>query len=128
MNSCPSCGGEFDPGTAQYNDSGVLVCVRCKSSEDVAIGDHRAADTILGMAGGGLALASVSVCFNPLLILSGIAFLSSMGSILTLLRHPEYHAYMGWKVAATWVLGIIGMLVALIRPGLFLLTLMLGYG
>lgn len=65
MNPCPSCGQPFDESTAQYNDSGQLVCIRCKTTEDVAIGDNRAADTILGMAGGGLALASVSICFNP---------------------------------------------------------------
>lgn len=64
--------------------------------------------------------------FQPLLILSVLAFLSSLGSILTLQRHPEYHAYMGWKVPATWIIGLIGMLVALIRPGLFLAAIAAG--
>ncbi len=126
MIQCTGCTEQVDPNLASYSDAGELVCTRCKASEEVALGDRRASDAILGIAGGGACLALVSICFNPFFVFSGIAIVSSVGAILTLIRHPEYHPYMGWKVSATWALACMGILAAMIRPALFLLLLLLG--
>lgn len=123
MSTCFKCGQPMDPASATYDANGELVCARCSTLEQIDAGDHRAAMSILGPAAGGALLGGVSICINPMLVCSVLAVLSCVGALVTLLRHPEYHARMGWRVPATWAFAIVGILLALVRPLLFALFL-----
>ncbi len=68
-------------------------------------------------------MAVVSICFNPLFTFSVMAVLTCVGAVTTVVRHPEYHAYMGWKVGATWAFAILGILAALVNPAVRVLAI-----
>jgi len=116
MQPCFRCGQPIEAGAATFDTNGEWVCPRCSTLESIDAGDQRAAMSILGPAAGGALLGGVSICFNPMLAFSVLAILSCTGAIVTLVRHPEYHQRMGWRVPATWAFGIVGILLALVRP------------
>ena len=128
MQPCTRCGTAIDPSTAHYSETGDLVCVACKSFEDVDSADHRAAMSFLGAAGGGMMVGIISICFNPIFLMSGLAIAGCAGTLLTLWRSPQYHERMGWRVAATYILALVGILAGCVRPALFVLVLLLGGG
>lgn len=119
--ACPRCTKPMDPATATFDDDGSLVCVLCANAGEIDRAEQRAAMAILGPAIGGTLTALVSFLINPFWIVSVLAIASSIGALLTLLRHPEYKERMGWRVPATWFFACLGVVLALI-PRLLLVA------
>ncbi|HJL15209.1 MAG TPA: hypothetical protein RMH99_06110 [Sandaracinaceae bacterium LLY-WYZ-13_1] len=120
---CAKCGTPVDPSQASWSEAGERICRRCEAVETIDAGDQRAAVSIMG---GGLASFSIgvlSLCINPLLICSVGAFLSGLGTIIMLSRHPEYKARMQWRYPVTMITAVLGMLLSLVIPFFLLLGL-----
>ena len=121
--SCPRCDQPMDPATAAFDREGTWVCEACANRDQIDGAEHRAAMAILGPAIGGVMTAIASFFINPFFIVSILAIASSVGAVLTLVRHPEYRQRMGWRVPATWGFGCLGVLLALIPARLALMGL-----
>ena len=118
---CAKCQAPVDPNLASWSDAGERICKRCEAVQTIDAGDMRAAQSLIG---GGIASFSIglaSICFNPFLILSVMAFASGVGTLLMVARHPEYKERMGWRYPATIAGAVIGILFSMVIPSIFLL-------
>lgn len=124
--ACTTCGAAIDPSAASYSESGDLICKRCEALQTIQTGDKRAADAIFGSAIACLLLGLCSLGCNPFFLASLFAFGAGIGSIATMLRHPEYRKTLGdGRWAASWVMSILGICCALVIPGLTVLSVLL---
>lgn len=121
--TCAACGVHMDPATASYSEQGEVICARCSTQETIDTGEQRAGQAIVGAAVGAFGTAIVSIlCFNPFLIVSVLAVVAGIGSLVTMFRHPEYQQKVGggkWTLAM--VLSIFAILIGLIPVGLITL-------
>lgn len=121
---CRTCGAPVDPARAQYDDRGELVCARCAAGDAIAVGESRAAGSILSGGVGSLVFGLTGwLCLNPFFLFSILAITSGSFAVLTLLRQKHYKQVMGDKYTATLVLGGIGIVLGVLRIALGLLGL-----
>ena len=114
MVPCVRCGDFVDPNAATYNNDGELVCRGCDAREVIDLGEERAAHAPLSTALGALALACVSILFNPCMLLTVGAILSCLSSA-KMMMDPKLRARMGWRVGATIGLIVLAIAVAVGR-------------
>ncbi len=113
---CSKCQAPIDPNLAGWSDSGERICKRCEAVQTIDTGDMRAAQSIVGGGIAAFAIGLTSVCFNPLLLLSALAFAAGVGTLVMLKRHPEYKERMGWRHPATVAGAVFGILFSMIIP------------
>jgi len=122
---CEQCGASVPVAAASWSGDGKRICRQCQALETIEEGDTRAAISILG---GGLASVSLGLlslfCFNPLALFSVLGFVSGLGALVMVLRHPEYREPMGWRYPATLASASVGMLLSLLSTGLTVLALL----
>lgn len=122
---CEQCGATVSAAAASWSGDGKRICKRCEALETIEDGDTRAAISILG---GGLASVSLGLlglfCINPLALFSVLGFLSGLGALVMVLRHPEYKERMGWRYSATLGSACVGMLLSLLGGAITVLALL----
>lgn len=124
--ACATCGAAIDPSAASYSESGDLICKRCEALQTIHTGDKRAGDAIFGSAIAAFVLGLFSLGCNPWFLASLSAIGAGMGSITTMLRHPEYRKTLGeGRWIAAWVLSVIGICLGLVYPALLILGVLL---
>ena len=115
---CAECGVEVPQSEAYYADNAQQVCIQCFNAAEVASGFLNG---YRGLASTTVLAAFLSVCFNPLYILTVIAISSGVGT----LRYPHHLDAEEQRLLADhpWpkVAAIVGLVVAVIMGGLHLL-------
>ena len=120
---CATCATPIDPSTASWSEQGERICKRCEAVQTIETGDQRAAATIVGGGIGALMLGLSSMCFNPLFLMSVLAIGSGVGTLVTIVRHPEYKEKMGWQYPVALGGAVMGILLGLVYPFIFLLAM-----
>jgi hypothetical protein len=124
--ACATCGAAIDPNAASYSESGDLICKRCEALQTIHTGDKRAGDAIFGSAIAAFVLGLFSLGCNPFFFASLSAIGAGVGSIATMVRHPEYRKTLGdARWTASWVLSVFGICLGLVYPGLLVLSVLL---
>lgn len=124
--ACATCGAAIDPNAASYSESGDLICKRCEALQTIQTGDKRAADAIFGAAIAAFVLGLFSLGCNPFLFASLSAIGAGSGALATMVRHPEYRKTLGeGRWIASWVLAIIGVLLAMVYPTILAISVLL---
>jgi hypothetical protein len=99
---CARCGDFVSEGAA-YSDEGELVCGACEVRDQLSAGEGRAAQGIVSMAFGALALAVVSLFFNPLFLASIGSLASTVTWFTTVRKNPDYAARLGRRRLLCWL-------------------------
>jgi len=118
---CAACGTPVDPNLASWSESGERICKRCEAVQTIDAGDMRAAQSIIGGGVASFAIGLTSICFNPFLMLSVLAFVAGVGTLVLIVKHPEYRERMGWRYPATIGGAVLGILFSMVIPFIFAL-------
>jgi len=113
---CSRCGDFVDSASVLLSDAGDPVCSRCNDLADVDSAEMRAAGAIFAASGGALGFGVIGVFFNPCLLMTVLGVLSAISTFTVVHRHPEYRARLGWKLPATLVVALLGLLLSLASP------------
>lgn len=98
---CARC-GDFVGADAAYSDEGDVVCASCEARGELSAGADRAAAGLVSMALGALALASISVVFNPFFLASIGTGASTLTWLTTARLYPDYTSKLGRRKYLCW--------------------------
>ena len=118
------CGDFVAESSTSFSEDGLIICKKCEAKQTINTGDSRAAIAIAGMGYGVLATGFLSLFCNVYMVVSVLTWLGAIAYFGMVWRHPESRARMGRQFITATGAAVVGMLLALVNPGVLLLGIL----